>query len=185
MKKVFKVIGILVAVCVGLVLLFFAFVWGSLEWNRYSKKKEAIRMQKEVCDTITTTDGNFPLNVSGFTHQELKKIKFYQKRNKYVIKDTTIKFVPEKDQETQTVIMPFKLLHIKDEIIVVIANRTYLISGFSYIAAYNYGMFGPVGSCECRPTSYENVNGKPGGSGWLLKKEGMLNYQLPLKENRI
>lgn len=181
MKKVFKIIAILVAVLIALVLLFFGFIWGSIEWNRYSKKKEAIRMQKEVCDTIRNVQGNFKINVNGFTPKELKKIKFYLKRDKLIIRDTTINFTAENDGETQTVIMPFEALDIQDWIIVVIKDRTYLLSGFSYTAGYNYGMFGPVGPCECGGSSYQNVNGKPGGSGWLLKKEGLLNYQLPPK----
>lgn len=181
MKKAFKIIGILIAVCIALVLLFFGFIWGSIEWNRYSKKKEADRMQKEVCDTIKTVRGNFEINVNGFTPKELKKIKFYLKRDQSIIRDTTINFTAENDRETQTLIMPFEVLDIKDWIIVVIRDRTYLLSGFSYTAGYNYGMFGPVGPCGCGGSSYQNVNGEPGGSGWLLKKEGLLNYQLPPK----
>ncbi|RZJ82285.1 MAG: hypothetical protein EOO47_01190 [Flavobacterium sp.] len=180
-RKVFKIIGIFIAVIIALILLFFAFVWGSIEWNRYSKKKEANRMQKEVCDTITTVQGNFEIKVSGFTNKELKKINFYLQRDKLIVRDTTINFTAENDHETQTVMMPFAELNIKDQIIVVIKNRTYLLSGFKYLAYYNYGMFGPVGPCQCGGSSYQNVNGKPGGSGWLLKKEGLLNYQLPPK----
>lgn len=180
-RKIFKVIGIGIALIIALILLFFAFIWGSIEWNRYSKKKEAIRMQKEVCDTIKTVQGNFEIKINGFTPKELKKISFYLKRDKLIIRDTTINFKAENDRETQTIIMPFEVLDIKDWIIVVIKDRTYLLSGFSYIAYYNYGMFGPVGACQCGGSSYQNVNGKPGGSGWLLKKEGLLNYQLPPK----
>lgn len=180
-KRIFKVIGIVIAVIIGVILLFFAFFWGSIEWNRYSKKKEAIRHQKEVCDTITTVEGKFEIKVNGFTKKELKEIKFYLKRDKLMIRDTTINFVPPDDFETQTLIMPFDKLNINDWIIVVIAGRTYLLSDFNYTAGYNYGMFGPVGPCHCGTSGYEKVNGKPGGSGWLLKKYGLLDYQLPPK----
>lgn len=180
-RKIFKVIAIFIAVIIGVILLLVAFVWGSVEWNQYSKKKEAIRMQKEVCDTIKTVEGNFGIEVNGFTKKELKEIRFYVKRDKFIIRDTTITFIPPDDSETQTIFMPFKEFKINDWIIMVIKNRTFLFSGFSYTAGYNYGMFGPVGKCECRPNGYGNVNGVPGGSGWLLKKEGILNYQLPPK----
>lgn len=178
-RKIFKIIGIGIAVIIGVVLLLVAFVWGSIEWTRYSKKKEAIRYQKEVCDTIKTVVGNFDIKVNGFTSKELKTIKFYLKRDKLIVRDTTINFTAENDRETQTLNMPFKVWDVKDWIIVVIKDRTYLLSGFSYTAYYNYGMFGPVGACQCGGSSYQNVNGKPSGSGWLLKKEGLVNYQLP------
>lgn len=178
-KKILKIVGIGIAVVIGMILLLVAFFWGSVEWNRYSKKKEAARMQKEVCDTITTVQGNFEIKVNSFTANELKRINFYLQRNKHIIRDTTINFIPEDNYETQTILMPFKELNINDVIIVVIKNRTYLLSGYSYIAIYNYGMFGPVGNCECGASGYENINGKPAGSGWLLKSQGLLDYQLP------
>ncbi|RZL25269.1 MAG: hypothetical protein EOO96_23045 [Pedobacter sp.] len=77
--------------------------------------------------------------------------------------------------------MPFKVWDVRDWIIVVIKDRTYILAGFSYTAYYNYGMFGPVDSCHCGGSSYQNVNGRPAGSGWLFKKYGLLNYQLPPK----
>jgi len=178
-KKIFKIIGILITVFIALILLFFGFIWGSIAWNRYSKKKEAIRYQKAVCDTIKTVQGNFEIMVNGFTNKEVKKINFYLQRNKRIVKDTTINFVGKDDRETQTLIMPFKEFNINDRIILVIKNRTYLLSGFSYMAVYNYGMFGPVGPCHCATSGYQNVNGKPGGSGLLLKNEGLVNYKLP------
>ncbi|WAC42577.1 hypothetical protein [Pedobacter sp. SL55] len=177
--KVLKILGIATLVFMAIIVLIIALIWGSIEWNRYSKKKEAIRYQKEVCDTIRTVVGNFELKVDGFMPKELKTIKFYLKRDQLIIRDTTINFTAENDLETQMLTIPFKIWDVKDWIIVVIKDRTYLLSGFSYIAYYNYGMFGPVGPCQCGGSSYQNVNGKPAGSGWLLKKEGLLNYQLP------
>lgn len=181
-KKIFKIVAIFIAVIIGIILLLVAFVWGGFEWNRYSKKKEAARVQKEVCDTIKTVQGNFEIKVNSFTAKELEQINFYLKRDKHIIRDTIINFIPQDNYETQTIMMPFKELNINDVIIVVIENSTYLLSGYSYIAIYNYGMFGPVGKCECGASGYENINGKPAGSGWLLKKKGLLNYQLPPRE---
>jgi len=178
-KKIFKIIGILVAVIIGLILLFFAFIWGSIEWNRYSKKKEAIRMQKEVCDTITTVDGNFPLWLSGFSKRDLKEIHFYLQQGKLLTKDTVIGIVPNDDSESQTLNLPFEKFNINDKLIVYIGKRYYELSEFSYTAGYNYGMFGPVGSCECRGSSYEKINGESAGAGTLVKKYGLINYQLP------
>jgi len=180
-KKIFKVIGICIAAIIGLILLFFAVIYCSIEWTRHSKKKEAIRYQKEVCDTMKSVQGNFPIKVNGFTKKELKKINFYLKRDNQIIRDTTVNFEPKDNYEIQEINMPFEEFNIKDIIIVVIKNRTYLLSGYTYNAFFNYGMFGPVGPCNCGTGGYENINGKPSGSGWLLKKEGLKNYQLPPK----
>lgn len=178
-RKIFKIIGILVAVIIGLILLFFAFIWGSIEWNRYSKKKEAIRMQKEVCDTIKTVEGNFPIWLDGFSKKEMKEIHFYLQQGKLLTKDTVIGIVPNEDSESQKLNLPFEKFNINDKIIVNVGKRYYELSGYSYTAGYNYGMFGPVGSCECRGSSYEKINGESAGSGTLVKKYGLIKYQLP------
>ena len=86
-RKIFKVIAIFIAVIIGVILLLVAFVWGSVEWNQYSSKKEAIRMQKEVCDTITTVDGKFSIYLGGFSKKELKEIRFYLQQGKLLAKN--------------------------------------------------------------------------------------------------
>ncbi|RZL25219.1 MAG: hypothetical protein EOO96_23155 [Pedobacter sp.] len=178
-KKIFKIIGIFIAVIVGVILLLIAFFWGSIEWNRYSKKKEAIRMQKEVCDTITTVNGKFSIYLGGFSKKELKEIRFYLQQDKLLIKDTVVSAELNNKVELQTVIFPFEYFNINDKLIVYVGKRYYVLSGFSYTAGYNYGMFGPVGSCECRGGGYEKINGQDAGSGTLTKEYGLLDYQLP------
>jgi len=180
-RKIFKIIGIFIAVIIALILLLVAFVWGSVEWNSYSKKKEAIRMQKEVCDTIKTVDGNFPIWLDGFDKKELKEIHFYLQQGKLLTKDAVVGSVLDKaNTESQIVNLPFDKFNIDDKIIVFISKRYYVLSEFSYTAGYNYGMFGPVGPCECRGGGYEKINGKKDfGSGTLIKKYGLINYQLP------
>lgn len=178
-RKIFKIIGIFIAVIVGVILLLFAFVWGSFEWNRYSKKKEAIRMQKEVCDTIKIVEGNFPIWLDGFSKKEMKEIHFYLQQGKLLTKDTVVSLLPKDINESQSLNLPFEKFNINDKLIVYVGKRYYVLSGFSYTARYNYGMFGPVGSCECRSGGYEKINGEPAGSGTLIKKYGLLDYQLP------
>lgn len=182
-RKIFKFIGIFIAVIIVVILLFFAFVWGSIEWNRYSKKKEATRMQKEVCDTIKTVDGGFPIWLDGFSKKEMKEIHFYLQQGKLLTKDTVISLIPKDDSESQSLNLPFEKFGINDKLIVHIGKRYYELAGFSYTAGYNYGMFGPVGSCECRGSGYEKINGENAGAGTLIKKYGLLKYQLPPKQN--
>ncbi|RZL39907.1 MAG: hypothetical protein EOO93_31585 [Pedobacter sp.] len=180
-RKIFKVIAIFIAVIIALILLLIAFVWGSVEWNHYSTKKEAIRMQKEVCDTIKTVDGKLTIYLDGFNKKELQKIHFYLQQDKVLTRDTVVSAEPNNNKDLQTIIMPFENFNVNDKIIVYVGKRFYVLSGFSYTAGYNYGMFGPVGSCECRGGGYEKINEKESGSGTLIKKYGLLDYQLPPK----
>ena len=174
-RKILKIIGIFIAVVIGLILLFVAFFWGSVKWNNYSKKQEAIRYQKEVCDTIKVVEGNFPITLNGFSNKELQKIHFYLQRDKLLVRDTVISIVFKDNDETQQVNLPFDKFNINDKLIVYVGKRYYELSGYSYIAGYNYGMFGPVGSCECRASGFKTINGKSTGFGYLIKKYGLLD----------
>lgn len=69
-------------------------------------------------------------------------------------------------------------MSITDQVIVKVSNRYFLLTGLSYRAKYNYGMFGPVGDCGCALDGFEKINGAGAGSGWLIKKYGLLNYPL-------
>jgi len=179
LKKIFKVIGILTLVVIGIILLLLAFVWGSIEWNRYAKKKEAIRYQKEVCDTMKTVDRKFEFTIDGFNKKEIKQVHFYLQQDKLIIKDSIVKVDIKPENDYQTVLLPFEKFRTTDRIIVNVGNRYFVLSGLNYRAQYKYGMLGPVGSCECEMAGFETLNGEPAGSGWLIKKYGLLNYQLP------
>ena len=178
-RKVYKIIGLVILVPVALGLLFFAFFLGSIEWSKYSKKRDAIIYQKEVCDTIKTIDGQFEMKFNSFSKKDLSKIHFYVKTNNLITRDTIVNFKPVDNAETQTILTPFKQLGINDELIVYVGERYYVLSGYRYTAYYNYGMFGPVGSCQCGGSGFQTINGDSAGSGWLIKKFGLVNYQMP------
>lgn len=178
-RKIYKIIALVVLVPVAIVLLFFAFIWGSMTWNKYSKKREAIRYQKEVCDTIKTIDAQFELKFNGFSKKDLSQIHFFIKKDKTIERDTVVNFKPTDDFETQTVSVQFEKLVIGDELIVYVGKRYYVLSDYQYIAYFNYGMFGPVGPCQCGATGFQMLNGEPAGSGWLIKKYGLVNYKMP------
>lgn len=95
-----------------------------------------------------------------------------------ITKDTLVKVNFKPEYNAQEVELPFKSFHVNNRVVVKVANRYFIISGIKYYAYYNYGMFGPVGSCQCGMSSFETINGKPAGSGWLIKKYGLLNDQL-------
>ncbi|TKC08052.1 hypothetical protein FA048_12880 [Pedobacter polaris] len=177
--KIFKSMGVAALVIVSFILFIGAIIWCYISWDRYRKTTEAIRYQKEVCDTIQKAEGNFPMMISGFSKKELSKIHFYLQQGKLLVSDTVINFAAKDDGETQTLKFPFKKFNAADKLIVNIGNRYYVLSGYRYQARYNYGMFGPVDPCFCESKGFEKINGEPAGSGWLIKKYGLVDYQLP------
>ncbi|RYD79332.1 MAG: hypothetical protein EOP55_05010 [Sphingobacteriales bacterium] len=150
-----------------------------MKWNRYSAEKEAIRYQKEVCDTIKTVLEPMQISLSGFKANELKEIRFYLQKGKLLTKDTVIKLNINPEYTAQDINLPFKTISVDDKIIVKAGNRYFTLAGIGYYAYYNYGMFGPVGGCHCGLSKFETINGKANYSGLLVKEQGMLNYQLP------
>ena len=178
-RRIYKIIALVVLVPVAIVVLFFAFIWGSMEWTKYSSKREAIIHQKEVCDTIKTIDAHFEFKFDSFSKKDLSEIHFYIIKNRLIDRDTVINFKPADDFETQTISIQLDDLVISDELIVYVGKRYYILSDYQYVAYYNYGMFGPVGPCLCGGTGFQMLNGNPAGSGWLIKKFGLVNYKMP------
>jgi hypothetical protein len=176
MNKTFKSIGTTILILVCLLLAVLALFWGNVKWNNYSKEKESIRYQKEVCDTMTTVNRKIDFVLSGFSKKETKQVHFYLVRNKLILQDSVVKADVNPALEYQEVTLPFDKMSITDQVVVKVGNRYFLLTGLSYRAKYNYGMFGPVGDCECVLDGFEKVNGVAAGSGWLIKKYGLLNY---------
>ena len=178
MNKFFKIIGATILILICLLLLIMGLFWGNVKWGNYSKGKEAIRYQKEVCDTITTVNGKIDFILSGFSKKEIRQVRFYLVRNKLIMRDSVVKVDVNPIIEYQKVMLPFDKVSITDQVIVKAGNRYFQLTGLSYRAKYNYGMFGPVGDCECALNGFEKINGTMAGSGWLIKKHGLLNYPL-------
>ncbi|SDJ82115.1 hypothetical protein SAMN04487898_104356 [Pedobacter sp. ok626] len=176
MNKILKNIGVTTLILICLLLLIIGLFWGNVKWNNYSKEKEAIRYQKEVCDTMTTVNRKIEFVLDGFSKKETKQVRFYLVRNKSIIRDSMVKADVNPAVEYQNVMLPFDKISIIDQVIVKAGNRYFLLTGLSYRAKYNYGMFGPVGDCECTLDGFEKINGTAAGYGWLIKKYGLLNY---------
>ncbi|MCX2476235.1 hypothetical protein OQZ33_18015 [Pedobacter sp. MC2016-05] len=180
-KKILKVVLILVAIVIAICLLLFGIIWASMEWNRYTKTKEKNRYQKEVCDTITTVNETVQLKIFGFKEKELKKVHFYLQQGKLLQKDTIMKVDFNPKYAAQDVLLPFKYFNKKDRVIVNVGDRYFVLSGIRHYASFNYGMFGPVGSCDCEMGNFEIINGKKDNSAMLTKEQGFLNDPLLTK----
>lgn len=185
LRKIFKMIGLVILVIFVLILLFLGLVWAAIEWGQSSKKQEKMEYQKEVCDTTTIVKNQFAFDINGFSKKELKKVNFYIIRNQKVWRDSAVKVEFDTKDSSHNVALPFETFLTSDTVIVKVANRYFLLSDLHYTASQNYGMFGPVGPCECHLGDFEMLNGKAPKlrSGWLDKKDGTLDYKLPSKIN--
>lgn len=180
--KILKTLGMITIVGILVVVSFILIFWGIVNYGRYSKKREAISYQKEVCDTIKTIDNGFAVQPMGFKPKEVKTVLFQLLRDGKVRQEKSIAITPKMIRENENIVIPFKSFLRNDTIAVAINNRLYLLNGIDFIASHNWGMFGPVGSCFCESTGFRKINGKEVSTPYnqLRKDEG--NIKLSSKK---
>ena len=170
----------------GIILLVFAFFaawfWWSMETNHTRAEEDGIKYSKE-CDSIKVITEKPSIMLGKFDKSEIDVLKFYTVRNNKVVKDTLVNFkITSVDHYLSTEI-PFNEFLKTDTIIVETkenCKRFYNISGFHHYAYLHYGMFGYVGSHDCRLDKNYIVNGKE-SNGTLLKADGMKENNLVKK----
>ena len=169
----------------GAIFLPIAFFTGWFTWSLGDKKDRAEEdtvKYSTICDTITIITEKPSIALGEFNKFEIDQLKFYLIRNNKVIQDTLVLYeITNADNYLWTEI-PFTKFRKSDTIIVETkdnAKRYYRISGFRYYGYLHYGMFGSVGSHDCR---FDNnnyiVNGEP-SNGTLLKQEGIKENIIP------
>lgn len=173
MNKYLKGCLIALAVLILIIGLIVGWFWWSMETSHERAEEDGIKYSKE-CDTITTITEKPSITLGQFRKDEIDQLKFYLIRNNKLIKDTTVQYtITEPDNYLSTNI-PFENFKKSDNIIIETKSKIqFTISGFHHYAYLHYGMFGYVGSHDCRFAD-ENyiVNGKT-SNGTLLKKDGM------------
>lgn len=173
MNKYLKGCLVALSACILVVAITAGWFWWSMETSQKRAEEDGIKYSKE-CDTITTITEKPSITLGQFRKDEIDQLKFYLIRNNRIIKDALIKYdVSEPDNYLSTNI-PFKNFEKSDSIIVETKSKIqFTISGFHHYAYLHYGMFGYVGSHDCRFADGNYiVNGKT-CNGTLLKKDGM------------
>lgn len=168
------------AVLILIIGLIVGWFWWSMETSHERAEEDGIKYSKE-CDSITTITEKPAIILGQFRKNEIDQLKFYLIRNNTIIKDTILKYeVSEPDNYLSTNI-PFENFKKSDSIIVETKNNIYFtISGFHHYAYLHYGMFGYLGSHDCRFADGNFiVNGKI-QTGTLLKKDGINEKPLSL-----
>lgn len=182
MKKVLKVSGIVLLCVAGAFLLIVLVFFGSIRYGRYSKKKAAIAYQREVCDTMRYVAEIIEVQPHGFSLAEAKQLRVYVIGGGQVKQMAGVKVSPEVLKGKEYVTLPTPGLLTTDSVVVAIGQYSFVLSGISYIAGYNYGMFGPVGPCFCGSTGITRINGRQASAGgmlWLRKEDGDKGFVLP------
>ena len=183
MKRVFKLIGITLSSLIGIIVLLAAIFWGLVKYGNYSSKKEAIRYQKEVCDTTKTVTESFNVVPADFKPGDINRLDFYIIRNGTIIKNKTVKITRNMLASQKPVEVPFISFLTTDTIAIAAGKRFYLLTGVSYYVRQNWGMFGPVSDCFCESDGFTKINGQAPTrpSIDLKKKDGIIDFKLPLK----
>ena len=173
MNKYLKGCLIASAVLILIIGLIVGWFWWSMETSHERSEEDGIKYSKE-CDTITIITEKPGIMLGQFRKNEITELKFYLIRNNRLVKDTTVQYtITEPDNYLSTNI-PFENFKKSDSIIVETKSKIYFtISGFHHYAYLHYGMFGYVGSHDCRFADGNYiVNGKS-QNGTLLKKDGI------------
>lgn len=173
MNKYLKGCLIILSACILIVAIIAGWFWWSMETSKERAEKDGIKYSKE-CDTVTMISEKPSIILGQFRKEEISQIRFYLIRNSKIIKDTILKYgISDPDNYLYTN-LPFNNFKNSDSIIVETKSKIqFTISGFHHYAYLHYGMFGYVGSHDCRFADQNYiVNGKT-NNGTLLKKDGV------------
>lgn len=173
MNKYVKGCLIIFAVLVVIFGMIAGWIWWTMKTSHKRAEEDGIKYSKE-CDTAMIISEKPSISLGEFREDEISQLKFYLIRNSKILKDTVLKYeILDSEDYLQTNI-PFENFKKSDSIIVETKSKVlFTISDFHHYAYLHYGMFGYVGSHDCRfaDESYM-VNGEK-SDGTLLKKNGI------------
>jgi len=173
MKKIGKFIIIILSVIILFILA--VVVWMNV--SSYLQRKQAKRDLVEgtiICDTIQTIAEQPKIVFLKFTDDEVTPLIFELKRNNRIIADTVVQnnfeYISD-DREYRTAKIPFSEFLKTDTVVITLPNHSkYNASGFHHYPYLHYGMFGYVGSYDCRLSEYFTINGVENTN--IIEKKG-------------
>lgn len=152
------VVGLLLLAVVGWL------VW-SMDAGSEQAKIDAVELSA-YCDTVRYVTEQPVIRFSGFSADEVDQVHFQLLSAGEPTRDTVIAVV---DGDTQ---VPYQRFLKTDTIVVTVQNQLrYHISGYHHRAYLHYGMFGYLGSHDCRLADECIVNGQR-SYGILQKSAG-------------
>lgn len=166
---------VFLGVMVLLVALFIGWLWWSMENNKKRAREDGPKYSN-ICDTISIITEKPAVALVHFSNAEIDQLKFYIVRNNKIVKDTIVHYKIKPGENYLYTAFPFDTFLKTDTVIVETkknSRRFFHITGFHHYAYLHYGMFGYLGSHDCRfDDNNYLVNGKQ-NNGTLLKEDGM------------
>ncbi|MBC9915189.1 hypothetical protein [Chitinophaga varians] len=173
-KKLLKYFLIFIGIFLVLILFVAGCFWVTTE-QKYRQAKEDGEKYSRICDTIRVITEQPKIQFSGFRLKEIRQLRFKILRNGQFTRDTLVKtqFSYVSDDSTFfATSLPYPLFLKTDTIVVSTEGGLhYYISGYHHYASLHYGMFGYVGSHDCRFAAECMINNEQ-TSGTLLKNDG-------------
>ncbi|RZL29971.1 MAG: hypothetical protein EOO96_19095 [Pedobacter sp.] len=173
MKRYFKGCLIVIGVLLLVLAVFVGLFWWSMENNKANAESDAEELSK-ACDTVKYITENPYLTFIKFVPKELKTLRFQILRDGKISNDTLVKTSFNKNSDLR-INFPYKKFLKTDTIILTTQNQLkYYVSGYGHYAYLHYGMFGYVGSSDCRFSENCIINNQV-SSGIIDKFSGWIN----------
>ena len=164
-----------------------ALVLGLVGWFQVaSNRRERQAQRDEVveaarCDRTRYVVEQPNVQLVGFTPADTQELRFYRLAGHRVVQDTLLRRPREANDDIYcTVAIPFVRFAKSDTIVVVTRNKRYFkLTDYHHYADLHYGMFGYLGSFDCRLATDCLVNGRPNEYAQLRAEEGLPNWVRP------
>ncbi len=181
LKGLLIFIGIIISIIVFLVISFM--IWWYYSATQRIKQAEIDRkVFTEQCDTFKYVDEKLEISFLDFKPTEIKTIKFSLIRNHKVIKTA---FIKEEDLQHDvfsdnshffSTYLPFEKFLKTDTIAITIGEEIFYLTDFHHYAYLHYGMFGYLGTHDCRLSKDYKINN--------VEKQEFIRKSEGLKMNR-
>ncbi|QQT25228.1 hypothetical protein [Sphingobacterium spiritivorum] len=178
MNKYLKGCLIVFGVILLIIMLIIAWIWWSLENRQKDAERDRVEVS-EMCDTVKVITEQPTLGFIKFEPNELKTLKFEILRDGKFIDERTIRtdFTKKNDDIFWKVNIPYKHFFKTDTIVLTTTNNLkYYISDYHHYAYLQYGMFGYLGSHDCRFSEDCKINNRV-SSGIIDRMDGWVDVE--------
>ncbi|MGI4874032.1 MAG: hypothetical protein ACRYFX_22970 [Janthinobacterium lividum] len=180
MRLLLKILLITGASLAALALALVGWFYISGELNIRRAAKDAIT-ETARCDSTRYVTEQPTVKLVGFARADIKELHFYRLAGHKIVQDTLVsRPYNENEYAYQRMPIPFVRFLKSDTIVVETRNKRYFkLAGYHHYAYLHYGMFGYLGSSDCRLSDDCVINGKASENGQLVAAEGLKKCVLP------
>ncbi|MBZ4190457.1 hypothetical protein [Niabella beijingensis] len=178
MNRYLKAFLIAACILLALVLIGIGGTYWSMQRRQKQAEKDGERFSAE-CDTVRIITEQPNIRFSGFNRKELSALRFRLLRGGTFCQDTMLRpsFDDQKGNDiSYSLQVPYRSFLKQDTIVLTTANGLhYFISGYHHYAYLHYGMFGYLGSHDCRFSDDCVINNSSSSGGVIVRNEGWVH----------